>query len=320
MIVAVTGASGFIGSALLQKLLARGDTVRVLTRQSGGRWPPGVAAHVADLTDPAALPALSAFCDGADVLFHCAGDYRDESRMAALHVHGTRHLLQAAQGRIGHWVQLSSVGAYGPHRDGIVTEDSPLAPVGPYETTKTDSDRLVLAEVAAGRLTATLLRPATVFGPAMPNQSVFQLIGALHRGRFFFIGPPGASANYVSVAGVVEALLLCASRPLARNRTYNLSDWCSMETWVEAICQELGRPVPTLRVPAKPLRIAASVLQGLPGFPLTRSRVDALTNRSRYANARIETELGYRHPITLKQGAREMAAAWKARHHSGSAR
>ena len=318
MIIAITGASGFIGTALLEKLLARGDTVRVLTRRADARWPTGVQVHVSDLTDPAALPALTAFCDGADVLFHCAGDYLDESRMAALHVLGTQNLLQAAQGRIGHWVQLSSVGAYGPHRDGIVTEDSPLAPVGPYETTKTESDRLVLAAVAAGRATATLLRPATVFGPTMPNQSLFQLIAALDRGRFFFIGPPGASANYVSVAGVVEALLLCASRPMARNRTYNLSDWCSMETWVRAICDGLGRPVPTLRMPAGPLRIAAGMLQGLPGFPLTRSRVDALTNRSRYANSRIETELGYRHPVTLQQGAREMVTAWKARSRAGS--
>ena len=313
MIVAVTGASGFIGSALLDKLLSRGDTVRVLTRQASGQWPPGVELHVADLTDPGALPALSVFCDGADVLFHCAGDYRDESRMAALHVSGTQNLLQAARGRVGHWVQLSSVGAYGPHRDGIVTEDSPLAPVGSYETTKTDSDRRVLAEVTAGRLGATLLRPSTVFGTTMSNQSIFQLIAAIDRGRFFFIGPPGASANYISVAGVVEALLLCASRPMARNRTYNLSDWCSMETWVGAICAALGRPAPTLRIPAAPMRMAAGLLQGLPGFPLTRSRVDALTNRSRYANSRIETELGYRHPVTLEQGAREMVKAWKAR-------
>lgn len=318
MIVAVTGASGFIGSVLLEKLLARGDTVRVLTRQADARWPAGVLPHVTDLADPAALPALTAFCDGADVLFHCAGDYRDESRMAALHVRGTQHLLQAAQGRIGRWVQLSSVGAYGPHRDGIVTEDSPLAPVGPYETTKTESDRLVLAAIAAGDISATLLRPSTVFGPSMPNQSVFQLIAALDRGRFFFIGPPGASANYVSVAGVVEALLLCASRPMARNRIYNLSDWCSMESWVGAICRGLGRPVPTLHMPAAPLRMAAGLLQGLPGFPLTRSRVDALTNRSRYANSRIETELGYRHPITLEQGAREMVSVWKARSRAGS--
>ena len=147
----------------------------------------------------------------------------------------------------------------------------------------------------------------------MSNQSIFQLIAAIDRGRFFFIGPPGASANYISVAGVVEALLLCASRPAALNRTYNLSDWCSMETWVGAICAALGRPAPTLRMPAAPLRMAAGLLQGLPGFPLTRSRVDALTNRSRYANSRIETELGYRHPVTLEQGAREMVKAWKAR-------
>ena len=79
------------------------------------------------------------------------------------------------------------------------------------------------------------------------------------------------------------------------------------------ICAALGRPAHFMRLPAPPLRLAARWLQGVPGFPLTPGRVDALTNRSRYANARIESELGYRHPVTLEQGVREMVSAWQER-------
>jgi nucleoside-diphosphate-sugar epimerase len=316
MRVAITGASGFIGGALVARHAAMGDSVSVLTRRNRGGWPAGVAVHMGDLADssPGTRETLARFAAGADVVYHCAGDYREPARMEALHCGGTQRLTEAARGNIGHWVQLSSVGAYGPRHNDIITEETPPDPRGPYETTKTRADRLVLEAAAAGAFSATLLRPSIVFGPAMPNQSLFQLIGALDKGRFFFIGPKGASANYVSVECVVEALLLCAMRAEARGRVYNLSDWCSMEAFIEALCFALGRPVPQLRLPRAPTRFAASLLQAVPGFPLTASRVDALTNRSRYPITRIQAELGYRHPLTLEAALHDMVRAWQAHH------
>ena len=312
MRVAITGASGFIGAALVERHRLQGDAVRVLSR-STRRWPEGIEAHVADLTDSGtdAQRALQRFADGADALYHCAGEYRDESRMEALHCGGTERLLAAAQGWAGRWVQLSSVGAYGQRRDGTITEDTPPAPRGLYETTKARADDMVLEAAAAGHIDATLLRPSIVFGPRMPNQSLFQLINALDRGRFFFIGARGASANYVSVEGVIEALLLCSTRAQARGRVYNLSDWCTLESFIGAICVALGKPMPRLRLPGLPVRAAAGVLQAVPGFPLTTSRVDALTNRSRYSIERIQSELGYRHPVSLPSALGDMVKAWK---------
>jgi nucleoside-diphosphate-sugar epimerase len=313
--VAITGASGFIGGALVARHVALGDSISVLTRRNRGGWPAGVAVHTGDLADssPGTRATLARFAAGADVLYHCAGDYREPARMEALHCGGTQRLTEAAAGKIGHWVQLSSVGAYGPRRNDIITEETPPDPRGPYEITKTRADQLVLEAAAAGAFSTTLLRPSIVFGPTMPNQSLFQLIGALDKGRFFFIGPQGASANYVSVEGVIEALLLCATRAEARGRAYNLSDWCSLEFFVGSICAALGKPVPHLRLPSPPVRVAAGMLQALPRFPLTPSRVDALTTRSRYPITRIQAELGYRHPLTLEAALHDVVRAWRAR-------
>lgn len=285
MIAAVTGGTGFIGTALVAALRRGGfSEIRVLSRRNGG-----------DLLKDDLRP----FVDGADVLFHCAGELRREEAMRALHVEGTRRLVEAARGRVGRWVQLSSVGAYGlAQREGTVDERSPLAPQGEYETTKVESDALV--ERAFPCVT---LRPSIVFGPGMPNRSLHQLVNMVERGWFFFIGK-GAIATYVYVDDVADALVACGTHPAASGN-YVLSDDRPMEAFIAAMGAK--RRPPTL--PEWAARGAAALGGWLPGFPLTRSRVDALTRRVRYSPARIQGELGYAFRVSIEEGLRRLVAA-----------
>lgn len=306
MIVAVTGGSGFIGQRLVAQHLARGDSVRVLSRKERVEGCEGAKLYRGDLGD--AATQLEPFAEGADVLYHCAGEIREPGRMRPLHVEGSARLLHCARGRIGRWVQLSSVGAYGLRRAGEITEATPLEPAGTYERTRAESDRLV----EGSGLPYSILRPAIVFGAGMPNQSLYQMIAMIDRGLFCFIGRKGASANYVHVNNVAHALTLCAGKPGALGRVYNLSDHCSMERFVALIAGALGKPEPRLRLPEVLLRACARVLGRLPGFPLTPARVDALTNRSIYPITRIREELGYSHRVSMQQGIEELVTAWKS--------
>jgi len=233
--------------------------------------------------------------------------------MAAVNVEGTRALIDAAAGRIGRWVQLSSVGVYGPRQDGVVVEETPAAPVGAYEESKAAADTLVLEACAHGRLrSAVILRPSIVFGDGMRNQSIAQWADVLERGRFFFIGPPGASANYVDVSNVVDALVLCAVTPEAHGRVYNVSDWCTIEAFVAAIAVAIGRPRPWLRLPERPVRAAVRGVSRVTTLPLTDARINALVSRSRYSTARIERELGYRLAVPIADGLARMLARRRA--------
>jgi nucleoside-diphosphate-sugar epimerase len=99
--------------------------------------------------------------------------------------------------------------------------------------------------------------------------------------------------------------------PQARGRIYNLSDRRSAEEFVAVIADALGKPCPSLRVPEGLARFAARTLGKLPGFPLTVSRVDALTTRVVYASTRIEQELGYAHPITMENGLSLLVRQWR---------
>jgi len=306
-VVAITGGTGFIGRHLLARHVALGDRVRYLTRKKPLESIPGAEIFIGDLS---ASETLRGFVQGADVLYHCAAELRDASAMEKTNVTGTTNLLRAATGEIGRWVQLSSTGIYGAVRHGEVREDAEIRPGNAYERSKAAADALVLA--AAEKLSCVLLRPSNVYGADMPNQSLFQLIRMIDKGLFFFIGPRGATANYVHVENVVDALLACAHATLPANgRAYIVSDHRPLEAFAGIIAEHLGKPTPRMRLPELPVRALAAACGWLPGVPLKTSRIDALTNRTVYCTDRIEAELGFSNLLSMEAGLAELVRVWK---------
>ncbi len=313
MRVAITGGRGFIGALLVEYHLQRGDDVRVLTREAASSNTSdanNLEIFRADLTTGS--DDLVSFVDGADVLYHCAGETSDQHLMQRTHVDGTKNLITAATGKVGRWVQLSSVGVYGQHSGKCITEESKLDPVGIYETSKMLSDLMVVEAGKGKAFPYFILRPSIVFGVSMTNRSLFQLVERIKRKQFFFIGKADAVANYIHVNNVIAALSLCATCSLDHaGNTYNLSDDCLLEDFVGNISKEIGMTVPTLRLPEMPVRIAAKILGQLPGFPLTTSRVNALTNHTRYPIDKIQNDLAYRPITSLEEGIRNFVNTWQ---------
>jgi nucleoside-diphosphate-sugar epimerase len=302
MQVCVTGANGFIGQGLVAALYRQGFSIRVLTRRSDCVFPDGVQVVRGDLTSPNC--PVDQFLVGCEVIFHCAGEISDVPTMQLLHIDGTRRLLQAtlkeaAKSQTIHWVQLSSVGAYGPPEDGartnrIVTEDTRPRPVGEYEATKTRADELVMQASEGGLMTYSIVRPSNVLGAMMSNQSLRGLIAMVRRGLFFYIGEPGAVATYVHVDDVAAALMRCASEPKARGQIYNLSNDCLLEDLIKYIVPLLGVRSPRIRIPESLIRTAVGLFEGRMSIPLTQPRIDALVNKTRYPSDKIVSELGFK--------------------------
>lgn len=298
--ILVTGGSGFIGNKLCAALIACGHHVAILTRDKSKR---GGAARLlfGDLSIHGGLGSLD--LTEFDVVIHCAGEIKSPRLMRDLHVEGTRQLLSLirkrsfGKARELHWVQLSSVGAYGPAsfatQDRHITERSAERPVGDYETTKTESDHLVMDAAERGDVTCSILRPSNVFGVGMPNQSLRALIRVVKRGIFFYIGQSGAVATYVHVDDVVVALTKCALDPRAKGQIYNLSSDCLLKDLIVRIANVLGVEPPWARVPEAMLRLLVRLLEGRIDIPLTDSRIDALVSRTRYSVGKIQAELNY---------------------------
>jgi len=313
MQIAVTGGRGFIGSLLVKHHLELGDDVRSLTRKEEPH-PDDSSAQLeiykGDLREQSNV--LNDFVDDVDVLYHCAGESNNQDLMYQTHVEGTKNLITAAAGKIGRWVQLSSVGVYGQQLAGNVTEESELRPVGTYEITKMQSDQLVMEAGNERSLPWIILRPSIVYGSTMTNQSLYQLVSRINRRQFFFIGKACAFANYIHVDNVIEALYLCAScESRYLGSVYNVSDHCHLEDFVEMISNNLGLANISSRIPEWPIRLITRILEIIPGFPLTTSRINALTNRANYPVTKISKDLGYQAVVSMEEGMCQFITSWK---------
>lgn len=310
MRVGITGASGFIGKNLLKACISRDYQVNVLTRSSHKipLYSNKLKIVIGDLMAP---DSLNDFVDEIDVLYHCAGEIKDRESMYAVHVSGTNNLIDAAKNKIKHWVQLSSVGVYGPVMSGKVTEDSPPQPVGEYERTKYMSDEMLIEKSAQANFTYTILRPSNVFGNDMRNQSLYSLISMIDKRLFFFVGKNKAFTNYLHVDNVIEALILCGTNKSAHGNVYNLSNCMPLSDVVNEVSRALGRENYIFTIPEPIARWFAHIFGNIPGFPLKSTRVDALTKQSTYPINKIQNELCYKHIVTSSYGIKKLVAEWQ---------
>ena len=173
--VMLTGATGFLGSAIARALHAAGHPVRALLRPATPRDVlEGVPVEPVpgDLTDPASVAAA---VRGCGAVIHCAADYRiwvpDPARMAAVNVAGTETVMRAAMAEKGcrRVVHVSSVATLKPRADGRPATEAdaarPEEAIGPYKRSKTEAERLVERLVAEAGLPAVIVNPSTPIGP-----------------------------------------------------------------------------------------------------------------------------------------------------------
>lgn len=296
----VTGASGFIGKQLVSVLLSDGHDVKVVTRNVANTFPDKVEVFIGDITDLSLN--LSPIVENCSLVFNCAGEIKNEKAMRGLHIDGTKRLLEAFanQNDISnkHWVQLSSVGAYGPssiaNASRTITENTVCNPVGEYESTKTIADDLITHLAPKLGITYTILRPSNVVGTQMANQSFFRLISSILQSRFFYIGSKESIATYVHIDDVVSAILLCGTNKSAINQTFNLSNDCKLSEIVEVVMDSLGKKDNFLCISERLIRLIVKVTSKFRVLPLTEKRVDALVSKTTYPYDKIKNELGFK--------------------------
>lgn len=302
MVIAITGGSGFIGQRLADRLQGTVGIMRLLTRDKKTSKAQK-QYFVANLLDRAS--SLEDFLEDVNVIYHCAGEVKNTAIMYALHVEGTARLLKTVSEKIKatkkpiHWVQLSSVGAYGPplgasNERRVVTEDTPCFPIGEYEVTKTIADELVMKYAETEPLFSyTILRPSNVIGSTMPNQSLRSLISMIKKRLFFYIGSRTSVATYIHVDDVVAALILCGSDLRARGQIFNLSNDCRLYEIVNAVAKASGFRQLNICIPEKPLRFLVKLITSIVHTPLTQERIDALVMHTYYPSSKIKEVLGF---------------------------
>jgi len=307
-IVAVTGGTGFVGKRLVERLVSEGYVVRVLSRDGTSAGIGNVNVFTGDLLDP--NTDISAFLDGADAIFNCAGELRNESRMRALNVDAVDRLIREVRGRHIHFIQLSTVGVYGMSSDGVITEEMPMAPENAYEMSKATADNMLMSVPEGDDLKWTIIRPANIFGEGMTSRGLLWIADAVQTGFYRIVGNGEANAHYIHVDNVIDALMLAFKDPRSHGRIYNLSDTNHINSCVRIMSDFYGRPLPNFSVPEWLARSVLYLLSLVPILPIKHSLVKVLLNKTSYSRSKIENEIGYRLRIPIDLGLRKFLY-WK---------
>jgi dihydroflavonol-4-reductase len=318
----LTGATGFVGSAVARALLARGHKVRALARPGSDRRNlAGLDVQVAegDLTDPASLARAA---DGCRYLLHVAADYRlwvpDPASMMRANVDGTRALLLAAQAQgVERIVYCSSVAALGLTADGTpADETTPVFPdkiIGIYKKSKYLAEQAVLALVREHSLPAVIVNPSTPVGPRdIKPTPTGKMIRDAATGRMPAYVDTGL--NIVHVDDVAEGHLLALERGTIGERYILGGEDFLLGDLFARVAAAAGRPAPRIKLPLGPLYPVAIVCEALARFGIepvvTRETLAMARKKMFFSSAKAKAELGYA-PRPAAQ-AIEDAVAWFA--------
>ncbi len=301
----VTGASGFIGRAIVSQLLTEGYRVRALLRATSpsDHLPVEVESVTGDMCD---VEAFALALRGCDVLFHCAADYalytRKPAHMYQVNVDGTESLIRAAfEAGVERIVYTSSVATLSPSPDGNPADETSLGKLenmhGHYKRSKFLAEQRVLRLVEEEALPIIIVNPAAPVGPgdAKPTPTGQTILDAMHGNMPAYVD---TGLDIVHVEDVAMGHLLALK--LGTPARYILGgENMTLKAILELISKETGRPPPRVRLPYSLVLLLAycseclARLTGtLPRVPL--AGVQLAKHRMFFSSARARDELGYR--------------------------
>jgi len=305
-LILVTGATGFVGSAVLRALAARGERLRVLARPASDRRNlEGVACEIAegDMTDPASVSQAMA---GVRRLYHVAADYRlwarDPRELKRANLCGTRAVMEAALAAgVERVVYTSSVATLrAADAATVVDETAPLAEaeaIGAYKQSKVAAERLVERMAAERGLPAVIVNPSTPIGPrdVKPTPTGRMVLEAAQGKIPAFVD---TGLNLVHVDDVAAGHVAAMERGRVGERYVLGGQDLSLRDMLAEIADLTGRKAPTLalpRAPLYPLAYAAEAMAQVTGKEpmLTRDALKMASHHMFFSSKKAEAELGY---------------------------
>lgn len=291
MRIAVTGATGFIGSHLVPSLVAAGHIVSA---------PGSEGAPVIDVVTGEGMPAAFSGC-GAVIHLAARNHVLKENEADPLaayrrvNVEGTRNVVrEAVRAGARLFVHMSSVKAMGEESEAVLDENSPCAPKTSYGISKLESEEVVMQEAGKSGMRAVILRLPMTYGPGNRG-NLPRMVRWAERGWPFPFFSPGNLRSMVYVGNLASGIMASLERaPAEPVSTYILKDAEDHPTAdvYAAICRELGRSPRLVHVPATAVRLLGRLSQDF----------RTVTGSFRVSCAKAEQEIGYMPPFSFEEG------------------
>ena len=319
--ILVTGATGFVGSHLVDRLVEQGRSVRCLVRKSSN------LRYVKDPSLELAYGGLDESTDwdeaiaDVDTIYHVAGTTfarRAQDYFTTNH-QGTETILAEALKRrdqIKRFVYISSLAAVGPGVDGRpVNEDALPAPITPYGRSKLAAEEAVRA--VSDLLPVTIVRPPAVYGPR--DYGIFEFFKAVKGGMFPMIGRRDKRVSLMHARDLCEGIILAGESEASIGRTYFISseDDYSMRAVADLMAALMHKRAREIAIPKSIAYVVAILAEGAAAIlrkppVINRDKVTDLSQTSWSCSIeRAKSELGYMPKVQLEDGLRETIEWYK---------
>lgn len=313
----ITGATGFIGSHIAQRLVKEGEEVIALVRPTSRidfLKSIGVKFAYGDIND---IDSLKNAMNGIDMVYHSAAladEWISPKEAYAVNVEGTKNLLTSAlNAALKRFVFISSLAVLGMKNHHGTKADAPYHRTGDsYIDTKIASEQLVMDYYNKHGLPVTVVRPGFVFGPR-DNKLIPRLSERLGNKQFVFIGSGKNKINSVYIENLTDAIILAARSGRAIGQKYNVTNDSSMtlEDFIFKITDIWKFERPKRHIPKF---LAYSVCYILTGWArltrkknppyITKTRIKFLSLNLDFDIAKTKNDLGYVPRISIEDGLR----------------
>jgi len=310
MRILVTGASGFVGTALCRELLARGHTVHAAVRRLSppGAVPPDL--HQILIPDIAAEFDRRALVDGVGTVVHLAAiAHRSnpvEGELRRVNCDAAVRLAEAAAGLVQRFIFLSSAKVHGEDSGGgtYAEEDAP-DPEDSYGRSKLEAEQALTETGARNGMELVIIRPPLVYGPGV-KANFLRLLGWIDSGLPLPFASVRNRRSLIYLGNLVDAIARCAEHPAARG-PFLVSDEETVSTpeLVSRIARALERPARLFPAPPALLRVAGMIAG-------RRDEIRRLTGNLAIDSSRARRLLDWRPPYTLDAGLAETARWFRA--------
>jgi len=315
MLAFITGATGFIGSHLAERLASKGYRLRCLARESSDTAILRRLNAEIVTVDMSDKDGLRKALEGVDIVYHCAGvvgEWLFEEEARRVNIVGTQNLLDASvDAKVKRFVHVSSLAVLGMKHHHNTPADAPYQLTGDiYSDTKIESEKIVMDYYERKGLPVVVVRPGFVFG-TRDRRFLPRMLEMLDENKFAFLGNGNNIMNLVYIDNLIDVLMEAGVNKKAIGRKYNVSnkDKVTMRDFVYMISDIRGTKKPTKSIPVPLAKFIASSLEFYgrltksqsPPF-LTKARIKVASLNLDFDISKTMEDLGYDSKITIREG------------------
>lgn len=320
-IVLVTGAGGFVGGNLVDRLLREPVAIRAMVRnpaQVAELEAKGVDVVLGDLTD---RETLRKAVNGVQGIYHIAALFRqagfEEDVFDQVNAEGTRSLFNAAvEAGVQRVIHCSTVGVLGDIQNPPANEQTPYNPGDMYQRSKMKGEQIALDILRTERIGGVVIRPAMIYGPG--DQRTLKLFHMVAKGRFFYVGKGDKTVHWIDVRDLADAFVLAMNQTERNAEVYIIAgkEAVPLKVMADAIAKELGVRRPWIHLPVKPMQWLGSACEtvcrplGIEP-PIFRRRVDFYTKSRSFDASKGREHLGFKPAQDLAGELRDIITSYR---------